>query len=65
MNPGVNLEVKQSDYERYRSAGGFLNEADYANALAQAKERRTVEPHSLLQAEGMAKAAGIVLESRE
>src|SRR3990167_8248391 len=65
MNPGVNLEVKQSDYEKYWSAGGFLIEADYANALAEVKARRTVEPHSLSQAEGMAKAAGIVLESRE
>src|SRR3989338_2073474 len=58
-------EAHGTSYEKYRSMGGFLNETDFANALAQAKERRTVEPHSLLQAEGMAKAAGIVLEGKE
>jgi len=65
MNPGASLEAPQNDYEKYRNAGGFLSEADFANALAEVKARRTVEPHSLSQAEGMAKAAGIVLESRE
>ena len=65
MNPGVNLEVKQSDYEKYRSLGGFLIETDFANALARAKANRTLDSHSLLQAQGMARAAGIVLEGKE
>ena len=58
-------EAHGTSYEKYRSVGGFLSEADFVNALALAKEKRTLDSHSLLQAEGMARAAGIVLEGKK
>src|SRR3989344_4961252 len=64
MNPGADLEGRQSDYEKYQSLGVFLSEADFANVLALVKEETSVDPNSLRQAESRAKAAGITLESR-
>ena len=58
-------EAHGNSYEKYRSLGGFLIETDFANALARAKANRTLDSHSLLQAQGMARAAGIVLEGKE
>ncbi|MDP2788734.1 MAG: hypothetical protein Q8O46_01605 [bacterium] len=58
--------AERNSYEKYRSAGGFLNEKDYADALAEARDRKTVNPHSLeqQQAQVMADETGIVLKNR-
>ena len=56
--------VEVNSYEQYRSAGGFLDETDYASVLARAKNKKTVNSHSLTQAGLMASVAGIELQDR-
>ena len=56
--------VEVNSYEQYRSAGGFLDETDYASVLAQAKNKKTVNSHSLAQAGLMANMAGFELQNR-
>ncbi|MEK7140259.1 MAG: hypothetical protein AAB815_00580 [Patescibacteria group bacterium] len=55
-------DIEGSNYEKYKSAGGFLNEKDYAEVLAQVKDRKTVDSHNLEQAQIMASVAGIELQ---
>ena len=51
-----------NSFERYQNAGGILDETDYANAIAEARGKKTVDPHHLGQAKVMAGVAGIVLK---
>ena len=56
------VEISLQSFENYRNAGGILSEADYTSALTRMKEKRTMNPSSLLQAEDMATKAGITLQ---
>jgi len=53
-----------NSYEKYQSAGGIINKTDYANALAQAKDKKSIDSNSLAQVQVMARRAGIVLQDR-
>lgn len=54
---------KEKDpYTRYQELGGIINQNDYKNALAEAKESNPLKKAYVEAAEGIARKAGIVLD---
>lgn len=59
--PG-NTEDKKS-YHRYWELGGIINEKDYESALTRAENTTALNKTQIMQAEGIAKFAGIELHN--
>lgn len=59
-----NTKDKKS-YHQYWELGGIINEKDYKNALARAKNTTTIDKIQIKQAKGIAKFAGIELHNTE
>lgn len=59
-----NPEVEGGNYRDYKIASGqfFKNETDYSSAIARAGGKKTIDSHTLAQAQIMARVAGITLE---
>ena len=56
---------EKTNYPRYKELGGIINEKDYDSAIERMKNVTAPDKTHALQAEGMARFAGIELHSTE
>lgn len=56
-------DISEHNYEQYQGLGGTINKKDYQGALDKAKDTTTPDKATILQAESMAKRAGIILRN--
>lgn len=56
---------EEKSYQRYQELGGIINEKDYESALTKAEDIIVPREATILQAESMAKFAGIELRNTE
>ena len=56
---------KDNSYQRYQELGGIINKNDYDSALLRARDATTFDKTLMVQAENIARFAGIELHSTE
>lgn len=68
MNMEMNFErapgpkIEENGYVKYQGMGGILTEEEYANTLAQARDKKAIDAYSLARAKKMAGSVGIELQ---
>lgn len=60
---GVQDTQEENNYQRYLELGGIINMKDYNSAISRDKSMTTLDKTRILQAENIAKFAGIELHS--
>lgn len=56
---------KENNYQQYLELGGIINEKDYEDALTRAQKTTALDEAQIMQAENIAKFAGIGLRNTE
>lgn len=65
MSPATPDNTKEKSYNQYRDLGGIINEKDYKNTIIKAENTTVIDRTRLMQAESIAKFAGIELHNTE